>query len=213
MTRNQTLLLILLLIVVMYLVFAYNRCKWLRTFGIGRPCPPLGESLVDMMWGGALQNSYTSCLSYHKALPDNTPCESCRTTTGGVILPVFKGVIKNGVCVEVSEQSIPRPVIVTTPQPPIVTPVTVTPSATLASKNLTVINPSGAVMYYRQVSPASGGYIYSPSNIVIPYGTKFALVNTYYITNNDPTKGWYETDYKQYGPTSGFFEIKDMQKS
>lgn len=82
-----------------------------------------------------------------------------------------------------------------------------------AQLNLQVSNPNGAYMYYQSFNPASGGMNYGKSNLLIPYGKKFKLVNTFQTSlSGQPYAGFYETDFKQYGPTSGFFSTNDLMK-
>lgn len=79
--------------------------------------------------------------------------------------------------------------------------------------DLEVSNPQGAYMYYQSVSPASQGMIYGASNILLPTGTKLKLVNTFQTNlSTQPFAGYYETTFKQNGPESGFFDIKDVSK-
>ena len=117
----------------------------------------------------------------------NRPAEGseCQTEIG------MPGTIVGGICVP--PRSIPEPPSVEVP-------------------DLEVSNPQGAYMYY-QNDLASGGQSYSQSNILAPLGTKFKLLNTWQTNvSTQPYAGYYETTYKQYGPTSGFFEIKDVKK-
>lgn len=75
-----------------------------------------------------------------------------------------------------------------------------------------VSNPNGAFMYY-QSDLASGGKLYSKSNLNLPYGTKLKLTKIWQTNvSTQPFSGYYETTYKQYGPTSGFFDTKDLIK-
>lgn len=79
--------------------------------------------------------------------------------------------------------------------------------------DLEVSNPQGAYMYYQSLSPASQGMIYGKSNFFLPMGTKLKLVNTFQTNlSTQPFAGYYETTFKDYGPTSGFFDIKDVKK-
>lgn len=79
--------------------------------------------------------------------------------------------------------------------------------------DLEVSNPQGAYMYYQSLNPASGGMNYGKSNFFLPYGQKLKLVNTFQTNlSTQPLAGYYETTFKDYGPTSGFFEIKDVKK-
>lgn len=89
-------------------------------------------------------------------------------------------------------------------------PVTIQPTP---SNEAEVINPAGAIMYY-QSSLASGGLLYSASNINIPKGSKMNVIKIWQTSpNNLPFTGYLETEYKQYGPNSGFFDAKDLKKS
>lgn len=76
--------------------------------------------------------------------------------------------------------------------------------------NLRISNPNGAPMYY-QNDLSSGGQSYSQSNVVLPQGMELVLVKVW-PTNltNQPLAGYYETNYKQYGDKSGFFDINDV---
>lgn len=77
---------------------------------------------------------------------------------------------------------------------------------------LQVSNPNGAVMYY-QSDLASGGKLYSASNVVIPYGTKLKLIKTWQTNvSTQPFVGYYETDDKKYGAQSGFYATQDILK-
>lgn len=78
--------------------------------------------------------------------------------------------------------------------------------------DLEVSNPNGAFMYYQQ-DLASGGKIYSASNLLIPYGTKLKLVKIWQTNlSTQPFSGYYETEYKDYGAHSGFFATQDVKK-
>lgn len=130
------------------------------------------------------QADYDKCINDHKLLPDGSDCSFCTEPSNRYA----KGVIKNGACV-IQDQ----------------TPV-------ISDTESKVSNPNGAFMYY-QTDLASGGKLYSKSNIVIPMGTKVNVMKVWQTnTNNQPLAGYYETDLKQYGPTSGFFDIKDVTK-
>jgi len=80
------------------------------------------------------------------------------------------------------------------------------------SKSLKVTNPNGAYMYYQSLSQSSQGMIYGKSNVLIPPGTELGLIKTWQTNlSTQPFAGYYETNYKIYGPESGFFDIKDLQ--
>lgn len=99
------------------------------------------------------------------------------------------GLYQNGICV-------PNP--------------NVNPKPNISSNNLVVSNPAGAYMYYQQTN-ANGATIYSKSNVSLPVNTSLVLIQT---VPNTSTYGkyFYETNYKQYGPKSGFFNADDITK-
>lgn len=114
---------------------------------------------------------------------EGAACTTADNTTGTIV---------NGVCQPTAQQNPP-------PRP-------------IAQGNLQVSNPNGARMYYQQ-DLASGGKIYSPSNVIIPAGTKLNLVKVWQTnTSNMPFFGYYETTYKDYGALSGFFATSDIIK-
>lgn len=78
--------------------------------------------------------------------------------------------------------------------------------------DLRISNPAGAYMYY-QNDLASGGQSYGQSNVLIPFGTELQLIK-FWQTNlsTQALDGYYETNYKQYGPKSGFFSMQDITK-
>lgn len=138
-------------------------------------------------------NAYNDCLAKNKALADDAPCTVCFDQSK---LPPdihlganIKGTIKNGVCIATAEPQNNPPVSV---------------------QNLQVSNPNGAFMYYQQSLP-SGGITYGKSNVALAAGTKLVLLKT--VPNTSIFgKYFYETDYKQYGPNSGFFDTADLIK-
>lgn len=78
--------------------------------------------------------------------------------------------------------------------------------------DLEVSNPNGAFMYYQQ-DLASGGKIYSASNLLIPFGTKLKLIKIWQTNlSTQPFSGFYETEYKDYGSNSGFFSTQDVKQ-
>lgn len=85
---------------------------------------------------------------------------------------------------------------------PVVTP---KPNPVTTLTQLEVSNPNGASIYY-QSAGQFGGYIYSPSNISLPLGTKLVLIKPWYTLSNNYSMGYYETN-------KGFFDIKDVKKS
>lgn len=103
-----------------------------------------------------------------------------------------QGSIVSGLCVPIAQENpAPKPI---------------------AQNDLQVSNPNGAIMYY-QSDLASGGKLYSPSNVTIPYGTKLKHIKTFQTNvSTQPFAGFYETDYKKYGAESGFFATKDIIK-
>lgn len=87
------------------------------------------------------------------------------------------------------------------------------PNSPSGPADLEVSNPAGAPMYYQTISPKSGGMIYGKSNVTLPVGTKLKLIQFWQTSaSNQPLAGFYETDYKEYGPNSGFFDINDVNK-
>lgn len=81
-----------------------------------------------------------------------------------------------------------------------------------SSTQLQVYNSNGAFMYY-QSDLASGGKLYSKSNVLVPFGTKFNMIKFWQTnTSNLALDGFYQTDYNQYGASGGFFRMKDIIK-
>lgn len=92
-------------------------------------------------------------------------------------------------------------------------PVTTSENPNPPSVNdLRISNPNGAYMYY-QNDLTSGGKSYGKSNVLVPFGEEFQLIK-FWQTNlsTQSLDGYYETNYKQYGPKSGFFAMQDITK-
>lgn len=140
-----------------------------------------------------IPNPYKDCLAKNKALAEDAPCVVCFDQSNwppGMLLGAnVAGTIKNGVCIGTAEAQNNPPA---------------------STQNLQVSNPNGAFMYYQQSLP-SGGILYSKSNVKLLPGTKLVLLDTVQNTSQFG-KYFYETDYKQYGVNSGFFDTADLIK-
>lgn len=170
---------ILAVLAIIGIIIAFNWDKF-KSWISGTP--KLDEAIAGV--GNILED----CKADHSKMADDAPCESCETTTSGEVVPLFRGVIKNGVCTQIV-------------QPP-------------PSNTFEVTNPSGAFMYYRSPSITAGhigAVSWGKSNVNYPLGTKLTIVKEYW-TNNAHTAGYFETTNKKYGVNSGFVEMKDVKK-
>lgn len=169
-----------IIILVVFALFLLGYFGFLEFLGIkGAKCNPLRRY------------SYGNC----KGLEEGSDCNASKSST------YIKGIIKEGVCVQVaisdngssSGDQNPNPTVTTV-------------------EMVEVINPNGTYMYYKQPANTEGVFQYGKSNVLIPPGAKLTLIGSEINTYQGLPAKVVETTYKQYGNNSGFFDLTDLKK-